>query len=60
MSMELNVTSRPMTGRPTPRTSLITSLAWSVPMIPGSTPTTPPSAQLGTLPGSGGSGYMHR
>ena len=34
-----------------PRISLIASVAWIVPMMPGSTPSTPPSAQLGHQPG---------
>ena len=41
---------------PMPRMSLIASVACSVPTMPGSTPRTPPSAQLGTSPGGGGSG----
>ena len=45
-----------MSGSPTPRISLIVSVAWITPMTPGSTPSTPPSAQLGTSPGGGGSG----
>ena len=32
------------------------SMAWTEPMMPGSTPSTPASAQLGTSPGGGGSG----
>ena len=32
------------------------SVAWMQPTIPGNTPKTPPSAQLGTMPGGGGSG----
>ena len=36
------------------------SVAWITPMIPGSTPTTPPSAQEGTMPGGGGSGKRSR
>jgi hypothetical protein len=32
----------------------------AVPMWPAITPNTPPSAQLGTMPGGGGSGYMQR
>ena len=41
---------------PPPSSSLIASVAWIVPITPGSTPSTPPSAQLGTRPGGGGSG----
>ena len=40
---------------PPPTMSLITSLAWIIPMTPGRTPKTPPSAQEGTSPGGGGS-----
>ena len=43
-----------------PVISLIASVAWMTPMTPGSTPSTPPSAQLGTSPGGGGSGYRQR
>ena len=43
-----------------PMISLIASMACITPMIPGSTPSTPPSAQLGTMPGGGGSGNMQR
>src|SRR5439155_27234496 len=46
--------SRPMSGSPAPSSSLITSVAWIVPTRPGSTPNTPPSAQLGTRPSGGG------
>ena len=42
------------------RLALLASVAWIVPMMPGSTPNTPPSAQLGTKPGGGGSGYKQR
>jgi hypothetical protein len=40
--------------------SLIASVAWIAPITPGSTPNTPPSAQLGTVPGGGGDGNKHR
>ena len=40
--------------------SLIASMACMEPMMPGRTPRTPASAQLGTVPGSGGSGSMQR
>ena len=48
--------SRPTSGSPSPRTSFSASFAWSKPMIPGSTPRTPPSAQLGASSGGGGVG----
>ncbi len=32
------------------------SVTWMEPMDAQSTPSTPPSAQLGTMPGGGGSG----
>ena len=50
-----NRSSRPISGSPMPRMSLIASVAWITPISPGSTPSTPPSAQLGTSPGGGGS-----
>ena len=39
-----------------PNISLTASVAWTVPTIPGNTPSTPASAQLGTESGGGGSG----
>ena len=47
----------PLNGSPTPVITFMTSLACSEPIIPGKTPKTPPSAQLGINPGSGGVGY---
>ena len=47
-------------GSPTPTINLTASMAWTTPMIPGSTPSTPPSAHVGTMPGGGGSGNMQR
>ena len=45
-----------MSGSPAPMISLTASVAWMVPTTPGRIPSTPPSAQLGTRPGGGGSG----
>ena len=36
------------------------SLACTEPTVAQSTPSTPPSAQEGTMPGGGGSGYRQR
>ena len=47
---------RPTSGSPMPVMSLIASLTWIAPIDAQSTPSTPPSAQLGTMPGGGGSG----
>ena len=47
---------RPTSGSPMPRISLMVSMAWIEPTMPGSTPNTPPSAHEGTRPGGGGSG----
>ena len=52
--------SRPSSVSPSPVISLIASVAWIAPITPGSTPNTPPSAQLGTVPGGGGDGNRHR
>ena len=52
--------SRPASVSPIPRINLIASVAWMVPMRPGSTPSTPASAQLGTSPGGGGSRKRQR
>ena len=43
-----------------PSRSLIASVDWTDPMAAHSTPSTPPSAQLGTEPGGGGSGKTQR
>src|SRR6266536_252432 len=48
--------SRPTSGSPVPVSSLIASVTWIEPMLAQSTPSTPPSAQDGTMPGGGGSG----
>src|SRR5260370_31558576 len=55
-----NSNKRPTRLSPRPRMSLIVSIAWMDPTIPGSTPSTPPSAQEGTSPGGGGSGERQR
>ena len=39
-----------------PVSSLIASVTWIEPIDAHSTPSTPPSAQEGTMPGGGGSG----
>ena len=43
-----------------PTISLIASFTWIDPIEAHSTPSTPPSAQDGTIPGGGGSGYRQR
>ncbi|MCY1561604.1 hypothetical protein D9M68_988870 [compost metagenome] len=50
------MTSLPMAGSPAPISSLIASLTWIEPIDAQSTPSTPPSAHEGTMPGGGGSG----
>src|SRR6185312_3766006 len=50
------VIRRPTNGSPIPSSTLIVSVACNRPMIPGSTPSTPASAQLGASAGGGGSG----
>ena len=52
--------SRPLIGLPIPSISFSASVACSIPINPGRTPSTPPSAQLGTLPTGGGFGYRQR
>ena len=52
--------SRPTSGSPIPAASLIASFVCSEPMIPGSTPSTPPSAHDGASSGGGGSGKRQR
>ena len=39
-----------------PVSTLIASVAWIDPMVAQRTPSTPPSAHDGTMPGGGGSG----
>jgi len=39
-----------------PVISLTASVAWMAPTVAQRTPSTPPSAQLGTMPGGGGTG----
>ncbi len=39
-----------------PRISFRTSVAWIEPMVPQRAPSTPASAQEGTIPGGGGVG----
>jgi hypothetical protein len=60
ISRALYSISLPISGSPMPRISLSASVACRVPMVPGSTPSTPPSAQEGTSPGGGGSGNRQR
>ena len=48
--------SRPSSGSPMPVISLTASVTMIEPIEAQSTPSTPPSAQLGTMPGGGGSG----
>ena len=55
-----SIARRPSSGCPPPITSLSASAACIVPMIPGSTPSTPASAQEGTEPAGGGAGCRHR
>ena len=43
-----------------PVINLIASVAWIVPTMPGKTPKTPASEQLGTSPGGGGVGKRQR
>ena len=60
MSSPSNSRYRPIIGRPMSSRYLMVSKAIMLPMIPGSTPNTPASAQLCTLPGGGGSGNRQR
>ena len=60
MARASKISSRPISGSPCPRISFIASTAWMQPTIPGSTPSTPASAQFGTAPGGGGAGKRQR
>src|SRR5687768_2693462 len=55
-----NISSRPARVSPTPSTSFRTSLAWSMPTIPGRTPSTPATLQPGASSSGGWVGYMQR
>src|SRR5438034_5561877 len=55
-----NTSNRPISVSSFPSSSLSVSIAWIEPMIPGRTPSTPPSAQDGTSPGGGGWEYRQR
>src|SRR2546423_15447326 len=46
--------SRPISGSPSPRISFTTSVAWSRPIVPGSTPSTPLAPQEGASSAGGG------
>ena len=50
----------PTSGSPISAASLIASFVCSEPTMPGSTPSTPPSAQDGASSGGGGSGKRQR
>src|SRR5215207_2294177 len=52
--------NRPSSVSPTPVMSLIASVTMTEPIEAHSTPSTPPSAHDGTMPGGGGSGYRSR
>src|SRR5919206_3162108 len=52
--------SRPTSGSPAPVTSLITSTAWSSPITPGRTPSTPFAPQEGASSAGGGGGERER
>ena len=58
--MASNISSRPASVSPTPSSSLKTSLACSRPAMPGSTPSTPATAQAGASSSGGWIGYMQR
>src|SRR5919199_1123104 len=49
-----------MSGSPAPVTSLITSTAWSSPITPGRTPSTPAAPQEGASSAGGGVGWRER
>ena len=55
-----NSSSLPASDSPVPSSNLSASLACSEPTMPGRTPSTPPSAQLGASSGGGGLGKRQR
>ena len=54
------IDSLPSSVTPVPMISFMASMARVEPSIPGSAPSTPASAQLGTEPGCGGTGCRSR
>src|SRR5215475_950221 len=52
--------NRPFKGFPIPSSSLMTSVAWIRPMVPGNTPSTPASSQLGASSGGAASAQTQR
>src|SRR4051794_41769865 len=54
------ISRRPMSGSPAPMMSLTTSVAWSRPIVPGSTPRTPFAPQDGASSAGGGGGERER
>src|SRR5256885_15078007 len=48
--------SLPISGSPDPVISLITSVAWSIPIVPGRTPSTPLAPHDGASSAGGGGG----
>ena len=50
------MSSRPDQRSPMPSSSLIASVAWSRPIMPGTTPSTPATEQPGASSGGGGVG----
>ena len=54
------ISSRPISGLPTSRISLMTSVACSRPMVPGSTPSTPLAPHEGASSAGGGTGKRQR
>ena len=60
MVSALNVSSRPVSNLPVPVIHFIASVACSVPVMPGITPSTPTTLPEGTSPGAGGSGKRQR
>src|SRR4029079_19180179 len=60
VSSASNSTSRPESVSPRSSSTFRTSFAWSRPMIPGTTPSTPATEQPGASSGGGGVGYRQR
>ena len=52
--------SRELSDSPMPKKCFKASVAWMLPTSPVSAPSTPASAQLGTIPGGGGEGNRQR
>src|SRR4051794_25161896 len=60
VSRASNRSSRPASVSPIPSRTFRASVAWSIPRMPGTTPSTPATEHPGASSGGGGVGYRQR